>query len=54
MCGPPLLWRWLAAESSLKLCAEQSKMKIFLELSNRKKMVFNVKKLLNDGLDLML
>jgi hypothetical protein len=37
-----------------ELCAENNKMKIFEGLSNSKKIVFNVKKLLNVGVDLTL
>jgi predicted nuclease with RNAse H fold len=46
--------RWLAAKSPRKTCTEKNKIKIFEGLSNRRNMVFNVKKLLNVGVDLPL
>jgi hypothetical protein len=51
---PLPLWRWLATNHHSELCMEWKNMKISESLSKSKYMVFNIKKLLNVGVDLIL
>ncbi len=50
--GPELPWKSVAMNSSLRASVGQHHTKICKELSNSKNLVFNVKKLLNDDVDL--
>jgi hypothetical protein len=48
-------WRWLAARSSLRALHGMKQYEDFFDgLSNSKHMVFNMKKMLNNGVDLTL
>jgi hypothetical protein len=54
MGGPLMLCRWHATESSLRALRKIEQSEDFEDLNNSKNMVFNVKKLFNDGQGMML
>jgi hypothetical protein len=51
---PLSLWRWLAAKSSFRILHGSEQSEDIQDLSNSKNMVFDMKNLLNVGVDLAL